>query len=251
MKQIRRIESSYEPRPPSWFGVLVERVGAALPDIPRPAVRPWSRRRERARAHRHSAWTIALHWASVIAIVLAAGAALSRELTEAPLLRDLLMTVHRQAGMFVLLALGLRLAARFTFGMKDHAGNLPVLMKLAATMAHLALYAMLLSLPVLGWAVSNAHGVDLKLFGVLPLPSLVQEDSDLADRLTDYHVWASWGLLFLVVAHVAAACWHHLARRDGVLSAMLPLIKQRSPRVYSVPVEAQDEELRETERKRA
>jgi cytochrome b561 len=67
--------------------------------------------------------------------------------------------------------------------------------------------------------------VPISLLG-LPLPNLVQADSDLADTLTDYHVWAAWGMLALVVAHAAAAWWHHAVRRDGVLTAMLPSVRR-------------------------
>jgi len=99
-------------------------------------------------------------------------------------------------------------------------------MRWAAQGAHLMLYAMLCALPVVGWAASNAHAVRVKLFGLVALPSIVGDDPDLADLLTDVHLWMSWGLLFLVVAHAGAACWHHYIRRDGVLAAMLPMIKR-------------------------
>jgi cytochrome b561 len=104
---------------------------------------------------------------------------------------------------------------------------MPLLLRAAAQLAHLALYAMLLTLPILGLAVCNAHGVDVSVFGLFQLPSLVAADPDLADELTDYHVWAAWGLLALVSAHVVAALWHHAVRRDGVLVAMLPALKRR------------------------
>jgi cytochrome b561 len=58
--------------------------------------------------------------------------------------------------------------------------------------------------------------------GVIPLPALVEADSDLADNLTDAHVMLAWSMLALIVMHIAAALWHHYVRRDGVLIAMLP-----------------------------
>jgi cytochrome b561 len=173
-------------------------------------------------AAKHSKWTIAFHWSSVLAIVLATATILLREEVESSGLRNALLEIHRQAGVFVLLALVLRLAIRFTVGMADHAGDMPAIMRVAALLAHVALYVMLCALPVLGWAVTNAHGVQVKLMGVIQLPMLVAADSDLADTLTDYHSWAAWAMLALVVAHVAAALWHHFVRRDGVLTAMLP-----------------------------
>ena len=183
--------------------------------------------RTRPSKDRHSAWTIALHWATVLALVLSITAALWRELIEDKALRIVLMDVHRQLGLFVLVVLLLRLIVRFSAGLADHAGEMPVLMRWAAQLAHVALYGLLFVMTILGLAVSNAHAVQIKLFGLILLPSLVDEDSDLADMLTDYHVWGAWALLALVLAHAGAACWHHWVRHDGVLTAMLPLLKRK------------------------
>jgi cytochrome b561 len=179
-----------------------------------------------ARPTHHSWWTIALHWSSVLAIVAATAAILVRQAIENEALRVQLMDLHRQAGLFVLVALGLRLLVRFGVGMDDYAGDLSTPVRWAARGAHLALYVMLCALPVVGWAASNAHALQVKLFGLVSLPGLVHDDPDLADTLTDIHSWLSWGLLALVVAHVGAACWHHFVRRDRVLAAMLPVTRR-------------------------
>jgi hypothetical protein len=76
-------------------------------------------------------------------------------------------------------------------------------------------------LPLLGWALSNAEGKPVHLFG-LTLPALVSADEDLADTLQAWHLNAAWVLLGLVSLHVAAALWHHFVLRDEVLRRMLP-----------------------------
>jgi cytochrome b561 len=87
------------------------------------------------------------------------------------------------------------------------------------------MYTLLLSLPVLGWLLTNARGqpVSLPLFGSLPL--LTDRDLDLADTLELVHTWAAWALLAL---HGAAAAWHHHVRRDGVLAAMWPGLRAKA-----------------------
>ena len=178
-------------------------------------------------SHRHPTWTIALHWSTVVALILAVALILVRDAVDDKNLRILLMDAHRQAGVFVLLALILRLAVRTSLGMADFAGDVPPLIRWAAKLGHTALYALLFALPVLGWASSNAHGVSVTLFGLFALPTLVGDDPDLADTLSDFHLWTAWLLLAIVVAHVSAACWHHIVRRDGVLAAMLPLLRRK------------------------
>jgi cytochrome b561 len=177
---------------------------------------------------RHSIPTIALHWASVVAILLAASSALWRDWTTDETLRPLLMSVHKQAGLFVLLALVLRVIVRVVMGFADHAGPMPAVMRWAAGMAHLALYGLLLALPVVGLALCSASAMDVSLFGLFRLPALVEDDPDLAATLSDLHVWGAWAMMLMIFMHVAAALWHHHIRRDGVLRAMLPALAERA-----------------------
>jgi cytochrome b561 len=124
--------------------------------------------------------------------------------------------------MLVLITAALRLAARLRIGLADHAPGMATVLRRAAEAAHGLLFGLLIALPLVGWALSSAHGITVALLGTVPLPKLVTPDSELADTLSDYHVWLAWGLLVLVGMHVAAAAWHHFVRRDAVLKAMLP-----------------------------
>ena len=209
---------------------------AALRRLQPDATQPLAPLRAAARAPapaptaQHARATIALHWASALAVLLSALAALARDWTESEPARVLLLDVHRQLGLFVLLALVLRVAVRLRKGLVDHAASMPPLMRWAAQGAHLALYALLLALPLLGVATTQAHEVNLRLFGLLSLPNWVPGDPDLAETLSDWHLWLAWTLLALVVLHVAAALWHHKVQRDGVLAAMLPAVRRLPPR---------------------
>ena len=176
---------------------------------------------------RHPPLTIAIHWMTVVAIVVAVAVMFVRDATEDRALRQVLLETHRQLGLLVLIGVGVRVALRLYKGLADHAPDMSSFLRWAARAAHLLMYAVLVALPLLGWAVTNAHGVALTFLGSVPLPKLLSADSELADMLTDYHVWAAWGLLTLVVAHVGAAVWHHLVRRDGVLRAMLPRLREK------------------------
>ena len=170
----------------------------------------------------HPALTVALHWTTVVAIVVAVAVMFVRDAVEDRVWRQVLLETHRQLGLLVLIGAGVRIVLRLHRGLADHAPDMSALLRWAAKAAHLLMYGVLIALPLLGWAVTSAHGVALKFLGSVPLPRILSPDSELADTLTDYHVWLAWGLLGLVVAHVGAAIWHHFVRRDGVLRAMLP-----------------------------
>jgi cytochrome b561 len=206
----------HTPHPPVSGHVEVA-IGRAF--VPRPQV---SVRFPGERVGKHPALTIALHWGTFAAIVIAVAAMFARDAIEDKFWRVVLLNVHRQLGLLVLVALGLRLAVRLRHGMRNHAGDMSRWVRWAAQGAHVGLYGLLFALPVGGWALTSAHGIPLALLGVIHLPSLVGADSDLADNLGDYHIWLAWGLLAVVGLHAAAALWHHFVRRDDVLRAMLP-----------------------------
>jgi cytochrome b561 len=171
---------------------------------------------------RHPAATIAIHWVTAIAIVIAVAVMFVHDAMEARPWRQFLLEMHRQLGLLVLVGAAVRILIRLTHGLADHAPDMAPLLRWAAQVAHLLMYGVLIALPLLGWAVTNAHGINLTFLGSVPLPKLLTADSELADTLSDYHVWLAWSLLALVVMHVAAAAWHHFVRRDAVLRAMLP-----------------------------
>lgn len=176
---------------------------------------------------RHSPWIIWLHWGTTLAIVVAVAAIYLREATEDQWWRQMFLSLHRQMGLLVLVGLLLRLAARYSVKMADHLADLHQLLRLGARLLQLGLYSLLVIVPVLGWAATNAHAINLNLFGLIPLPNLVAANTDLADTLDDFHKWSSWALGALVLEHTLAALFHHFIRKDQVLAAMLPARRAR------------------------
>jgi len=175
---------------------------------------------------------IALHWATALTLLAAFALILVRELAEEKPLRLLLLDSHRSLGVLVLAMTVLRLAVRrrklVLVETRAH--------RIGAAVGHGALYLLLLILPVLGWASSNAMGHPVTVFGVFHLPALVATSPDLADQLSDLHAVLAWTLFGLVSLHALAACWHHFVRRDDVLRAMLP----RRRRLAAIPTLASD-----------
>jgi cytochrome b561 len=190
--------------------------------------RVWNGRVER-RAHgsayirpKHPMLIVALHWGTVAAILASVGAMFLRDAIEDTAGRQVLLQIHRQLGLAVLIVVGVRILVRLTRRLADHSAGMSAVMRLAVRGAHILLYCLLVALPLVGWALTSAHGISFKVLGVVHLPQLVAADSELADTLSDYHIWLSWVLLALVSVHAAAALWHHFVRRDAVLAAMLP-----------------------------
>jgi cytochrome b561 len=171
---------------------------------------------------KHHPLTIALHWGTVISVLIAVCAVLTREVVGDKFWRMVLMNTHSQLGLIILIGVVARLYVRQQHGMANHMGGMPWVLRFVAQAVHWVLYAALIALPLLGWASTNAHNVSLSFLGLVHLPALVDADSEMADLLSDYHALGAWALLGVIAMHAGAALFHHFIRRDTVLWAMLP-----------------------------
>lgn len=162
-----------------------------------------------------------LHWLTVACLIMAASLILLRAELDGRALRQWLLEGHRHFGLMVLLLFFLRVGLRVRLRRLPPGPPSPLLLRLAAGGTHVAMYGLMLALPLIGWSLSNAFGKPVYLFG-LTLPSLVAPDADLGDTLGSWHLNAAWALLALVVLHIVAALWHHLVLRDGLLHRVLP-----------------------------
>jgi cytochrome b561 len=88
--------------------------------------------------------------------------------------------------------------------------------------AKYALYALMLTQPILGLLHTNAHGDRANLFFLGQLPALIGQDRPLAKQLLKVHETVGLLLLGLIALHASAALYHHFWRRDDTLEAMLP-----------------------------
>ncbi|MCG6943151.1 MAG: cytochrome b [Thiohalocapsa sp.] len=173
-------------------------------------------------AKRYPFMLIGLHWLTALLILAGVTLILAREDVSGRALRLWLLEQHRSLGLLVLALVCVRLALRWRYRARLPRHGLPRAVAVASAAGHLGLYVLLLAIPFLGWAQTSASGQDVRLFGLIRLPSLLGLDFDLADTLQGWHQVAAWSLLVLIGVHVLAALWHHLLRRDGVLTAMLP-----------------------------
>ncbi|OMG55285.1 cytochrome b [Azonexus hydrophilus] len=170
----------------------------------------------------YTATAKALHW--LMALMLFAMLALGFYMQGLPLSPEKLQLYswHKWAGVTIFLLVLFRLAWRFTHRPPALPASMPKLMQLAAHAGHLALYGLMLAIPLSGWLMSSAKGFQTVWFGVLPLPDLLTKDKALGDLLQTVHVSLNLLLLVVVAGHVGAALKHHFIDRDDILTRMLP-----------------------------
>jgi cytochrome b561 len=131
-----------------------------------------------------------------------------------------LIAIHRPLGIAILALAVLRLAVRWRFGAPPLPDDLPWVQALAARLSHVALYALLLAMPLVGWGMLSAGGYPVLLYGSLRLPGILPHDDQLHAILRTAHTVLAFLFFATIMLHVAAALFHALIRRDGVFRAM-------------------------------
>ena len=163
-----------------------------------------------------------LHW--LMALMIFGLLALGFYMSDLPLSPEKLQLYswHKWAGITVFVLVWLRLAWRITHRPPALPGSMSPLMQLGAHAGHLLLYVLMIAIPLSGWLMSSAKGVQTVWFGVLPLPDLLAKDKALGQLLAQMHEALSMGLLLLIAGHAVAAFFHHFFHKDDTLRRMLP-----------------------------
>ncbi|MES2968222.1 MAG: cytochrome b [Pseudomonadota bacterium] len=90
----------------------------------------------------------------------------------------------------------------------------------AARVAHLALYALLVAIPLSGWIASSATGIDTLLFDRWTLPAIAPVSALWEDRGFAVHGVLTKVLFGLIFLHALAALKHEM-EGDGTLRRMI------------------------------
>lgn len=163
-----------------------------------------------------------LHWATAILILGLLGLGFYMEDLPLSPQKLKLYSWHKWAGVTVFMLVVVRLAWRVTNQPPALPAYMPKLQQLAAHAGHLALYGLMLAIPLSGWLMSSAKGFQTVWFGVLPIPDLLAKDKALGDLLQTVHLSLNVTLIAVLIAHVGAALKHHFIDKDDILTRMLP-----------------------------
>jgi cytochrome b561 len=168
-----------------------------------------------------------LHWLIVVLVVLAlaAGGTIGYlgfdGLRDAfgPAGTDFIYTSHKTLGVLILGFMVLRLMARIGFGKPAYTQPLPAPQRIASEVVHGLFYVLLLAMPVLGWLATASGGFPVHLF-TIELPGLIGRNKELSEQLFLWHRYTAYGLMGLIVLHLAGAIYHWRVQRDEVMQRM-------------------------------
>lgn len=131
-----------------------------------------------------------------------------------------LLRIHKPLGLAILILAVVRLSVRLRHRPPALPADLPAPQKQAAYASHWLLYALMLIIPLVGWAMLSAGGYPVMLTESARLPPIFPVDPIAFAVLRHLHTWLAMLLFATFLAHMAAALYHGLIRRDGVLSSM-------------------------------
>lgn len=170
----------------------------------------------------YGALSISLHWLMLFLLVAVyATMELKSIYPKGSSPREAMKVWHYMLGLSVFGLAWLRLGASFLGATPVVLPAMPASQALAAKAMHLALYALMLAMPVLGWLTLNASGTPAPFWG-LELPELIGKSKGTAKLLKEIHETFATVGYFLIGLHAAAALYHHYLRRDNTLKLMLP-----------------------------
>lgn len=129
---------------------------------------------------------------------------------------------HKNIGVVILLLVVARLVFRLLNPPPPLPESVPPMQRLAAEGTHWALYGLLVVMAVSGYVRVKAGGFPLEGLDALGLPSLVPRSDALAETAKWVHATARIPLVLLILAHIGAAAFHGIVKRDGVFSRMWP-----------------------------
>jgi cytochrome b561 len=162
-----------------------------------------------------------LHWLMAICILsmLFIGVGMVSTITTKYLT---LVQIHKPLGIAILVLALIRLALRLYYGAPALPADLPVPLRLAAEMSQYIFYALMIGMPLIGWAMLSAAGYPVVLFGSVHLPPIVSFNPGLHSLLWHAHYYLAFAFFALILMHVSGILFHKLVRNDGVFEAMVP-----------------------------
>jgi cytochrome b561 len=182
---------------------------------------------------RYGAVSIALHWiiAALILTQLGLGWYMNEVLPDHSAAQDRVQDIHVTVGLTVLVLVLIRIGNRLVHPAPPLPQELPAWERYLAKTVHWLFYALMLVLPLTGWALVSIRHEDIPFWGLdwPAMPGLTDfpkpEARAIGRQLKHIHVYILiWIVLINLALHVAGALKHQL---DGhpVLWRMLPILR--------------------------
>jgi cytochrome b561 len=173
---------------------------------------------------RYTRTAIILHWTIALLIIVQVflGWWLNEWVPDHSRIQDQITDVHVSLGLTILLLVLVRIGIRLAHRPPPPPASSRAWERVLGSLTHLLFYALMLILPLSGWAMLSAESSDPIHFWGLPWPHMPGVATLLGSpapkpvrhALMHFHVYIQiWILVLTFALHVAAAIWHQVAGR--------------------------------------
>jgi cytochrome b561 len=161
-----------------------------------------------------------LHWtmAAMILTMLGIGVAMVASLAD----YHVLLSIHRPLGIAVLILVVIRFANRQLSTLPAFPVTMSHSERQVAKLSEYLMYALMLVLPLVGWAMLSAAHYPIVLFGSIYLPWILPHNLQLYWVLRQTHTVLAFLFFATFLAHFGAILFHTFIVRDGLLGRMVP-----------------------------
>lgn len=169
---------------------------------------------------RYTRFAILLHWVMAILILVTWSIAIAASDMSLSPTRIAAYSWHKWLGETVFFLVLIRLVWRATHPAPPLNVPMPLWQERAMKWTHIALYLLMLLIPLVGWLLSSAKGYTVNYFDLFELPDLVAKDKALGHTLKEIHEALANLFILLIGLHILAALKHQLIDKDHLLRRM-------------------------------
>lgn len=129
--------------------------------------------------------------------------------------------IHKGIGILLMMGLVIRIVWRVISPPPAPLKSYSRLTRIGASLAHIFLYATLLTIVISGYLISTADGKPINVFGLFEVPATLTDAAIQADLAGKIHLWVAWAVVIVSVMHGLMAVKHHIIDKDETLLRML------------------------------
>lgn len=159
-----------------------------------------------------------LHWlmAVMILAMLFIGVAMVASLAN----YQWLVAIHRPLGIAILILAIVRLINRKLTKLPPFPPTMSPAERFLASSSEKLLYALMITLPLVGWGMLSAGHYPIVMFGSVHLPPILPVNPMLYAFLRGAHTVLAYLLFATILAHLGAVLFHTFIVRDRILNRM-------------------------------
>ena len=161
-----------------------------------------------------------LHWLMAVMVLTMLGIGMAMVVSLGNY--HVLVSIHRPLGIAILILVVVRFVNRLLNPPPPFPASMSRAERLAATASELAMYGLMLVLPLVGWGMLSAARYPIVLYGSLHLPFILPHSAAVYAVLRKAHTILAYLFFLTFMGHFGAVLFHTLIVRDGLLKRMAP-----------------------------